>query len=106
MSAEDGRRFSFETVASIRAEPRYATLKLVLACRHTSVSAGDRVRVLHHLDECGSASLVECAGAVLNTQDGVAAVLALAVEGLVAVDINGPLLPETALRRRRLALPG
>jgi hypothetical protein len=32
----------------------------------------------------------------------VAAVLALACEGLIAVDISRPILPETQVRRRRL----
>jgi hypothetical protein len=38
----------------------------------------------------------------MNTQDGVAAVLALACEGLIAVDISRPILPETQVRRRPL----
>ena len=98
----DGRRLVVETAASLRTEPRLSTVKLVMACRHTPVSAGDRVRVLHHLDECGTAPLVECAGMVQNTMGGVAAVLALAVEGLVAIDVDGPILPETPVRRRKL----
>jgi hypothetical protein len=65
------------------------------------VTAGDRVRILHQLDECGAMRLVDCAGTVMNTRDGVAAVLALACEGLVAVDINGMILPETQVRRRK-----
>lgn len=100
--SEDGRHFSIETAASIRAEPRFTTVRLVKACRRTPVTAGDRVRVLHQLDEAGTMRLVDCAGAVMNTQDGVAAVLALACEGLIAVDINRPILPETPVRRRRL----
>ena len=98
----DGRRLIVETAASLRAEPRLSTVKLVMACRHTPVSAGDRVRILHHLDECGTAPLVECAGMVQNTMDGVAAVLALAVEGLVAIEIDRPILPEMPVRRRKL----
>jgi hypothetical protein len=39
----------------------------------------------------------------MNAADGVAAVLALACEGLVAVDISRPILPETPVRRRKLA---
>ena len=77
-----------ETAASIRAEPRFTTTRLIMACRRTPVSAGDRVRILHQLDEVGAMRLVDCASAVMNTQDGVAAVLALACEGLVAVDIG------------------
>lgn len=105
MMAEDGRPFSIETAASLHVEPRFTTVRLIMACRRTPVSAGDRVRILHHLDESGVAPLIECAGAVQNTRDGVAAVLALAVEGLVAVDIDRPILPETPVRRRKLSFP-
>jgi hypothetical protein len=99
--AVDGRPFAIETAASIRAEPRFTTMRLVQACRRIPVSAGDRVRILHQLDECGAMRLVDCAGAAMNAPDGVAAVLALACEGLIAVDIARPILPETQVRRRR-----
>ena len=102
ISSSDGRPFLFETAASIRAEPRFTTMRLIMACKRTPVTAGDRVRVLHQLDEVGAMRLVDCASAVMNTQDGVAAVLALACEGLIAVDISRPILPETQVRRRRL----
>jgi hypothetical protein len=103
--AEDGRRFVIESAATLRAEPRISTVRLIMACRRTTVSAGDRVRILHHLDECGTGRLVECAAMAINAQDGVAAVLALAVEGLVAVDLSRPILPETPVRRRVLPYP-
>ncbi|KMO39775.1 hypothetical protein ACQVP2_12755 [Methylobacterium aquaticum] len=103
--AEDGRRFVIESAATLRAEPRISTVRLVMACRRTHVSAGDRVRILHHLDECGTGRLVDCAAMAINAQDGVAAVLALAVEGLVAVDVSRPILPETPVRRRVLPYP-
>ncbi|MCB8822727.1 hypothetical protein [Microvirga rosea] len=102
LSAEDGRAFAFETVATIRAEPRFTTVRLIMACRRTLVTAGDRVRILHQLDECGTMRLVDCAGGATNAADGVAAVLSLACEGLIAVDISRPILPETPVRRRRL----
>jgi len=101
-TAADGRAFTVETPASLRAEPRFTTVRLIRACQRTFVSAGDRVRILHHLDECGTARLVEAAGVAQNAMDGVAAVLALACEGLVAVDISRPILPETPVRRRKL----
>jgi hypothetical protein len=101
-TATDGRPFTIETVSSIRAEPRFTTVRLITACKRTPVTAGDRVRVLHQLDEVGTMRLVDCASGVMNTQDGVAAVLALACEGLIAVDISRPILPETQVRRRRL----
>lgn len=100
--AADGRPFTIETAASIRAEPRFTTVRLIMACKRTPVTAGDRVRILHQLDESGTMRLVDCASAVMNTADGVAAVLALACEGLIAVDISRPILPETQVRRRRL----
>jgi hypothetical protein len=100
--ALDGRTFTIETAASIRAEPRFTTTRLILACRRMPVTAGDRVRILHQLDECGAMRLVDCAGAALNSSDGVAAVLALACEGLIAVDISRPILPETQVRRRKV----
>jgi hypothetical protein len=102
ITSSDGRPFVIETAASIRAEPRFTTMRLIMACKRTPVTAGDRVRVLHQLDEMGTMRLVDCASAVMNTQDGVAAVLALACEGLIAVDISRPILPETQVRRRRL----
>jgi hypothetical protein len=98
----DGRSFAFETLASIRAEPRFTTARLITACRRTPVTAGDRVRILHHLDEAGTMRLVDCAGVVTQTADGVAAVLALACEGLIAVELDRPILPETRVRRRKL----
>jgi hypothetical protein len=99
--AADGRELHLETAATLRAEPRLTTLRLVLACRRTFVCAGDRVRILHCLDECGTARLVDCAAVVRQGQDGVAAVLALALEGFVALDIDAPILPETPVRRRK-----
>jgi hypothetical protein len=102
ITSSDGRPFLIETAAGIRAEPRFTTMRLIMACKRTPVTAGDRVRVLHQLDEMGAMRLVDCASAVMNTQDGVAAVLALACEGLIAVDISRPILPETQVRRRRL----
>ena len=102
LRAEDGRAVLVETARTLRAEPRFTTVRLIMACRRTFVSAGDRVRILHYLDESGTARLVDCAGVVQNAMDGVACVLALAVEGLVAVDISRPILPETPVRRRKL----
>lgn len=99
----DGRTFAIATAATIRAEPRFTTMRLIMACRRTPVAAGDRVRILHALDECGTMRLVDCAGAAVNHPDGVAAVLALACEGLIAVEIDRPILPETRVRRRKVA---
>jgi hypothetical protein len=103
LTALDGRPFAIETAGSVRAEPRFTTVRLILACKRSPVTAGDRVRILHQLDEVGTMRLVDCASAAMNAADGVAAVLALACEGLVTVDITRPILPETPVRRRRLS---
>jgi hypothetical protein len=103
LTALDGRPFTIETAGDIRAEPRFTTIRLVMACKRTPVTAGDRVRILHQLDEVGTMRLVDCASAAMNAADGVAAVLALACEGLIAVDVSRPILPETQVRRRRLS---
>lgn len=100
LEAHDGRRFRFETAESLRAEPRLSALRLVLACRGTPISPGDRVAVLHHLAEAGTSTLVEASAMARHAPDGVAAVLALAAEGLIALELSGPILPETRLRRR------
>jgi hypothetical protein len=102
VQATDGRLFTVETARTLRAEPRFSTVRLIGSCRRVPVSAGDRVRILHHLDEAGTAPLVEVAGAA-QAFDGVAAVLALACEGLVTVEIDRPILPETRVKRRKLA---
>jgi len=99
--ASDGRLFVLETARTLRAEPRFSTVRLIGACRRIPVSAGDRVRILHHLDEAGTAPLVEVASAA-QAYDGVAAVLALACEGLLTVEIDRPILPETRVRRRKV----
>ena len=68
--AVDGRPFAIETAASIRAEPRFTTTRLIQACKRTPVTAGDRVRILHQLDECGAMRLVDCASAAMNAPTG------------------------------------
>ncbi len=77
-------------------------LDSVWACRRRLVSAGDRIRILHHLDEHGTTPLVEVAQAASASTDGVAAVLALACQGAVALDLDAPLGPETRVRRCRV----
>jgi hypothetical protein len=81
VEAEDGRRFRLETPETLRAEPRLSSLRLVMACRGTPVSPGDRINVLYHLGEAGTSTLVEAAASARHAPDGVAAVLALAADG-------------------------
>ena len=96
-----GAAYRRETEESLRAEPRHTTLKLIGACRRVRVPAGERIRVLHVLGEAGGLPLVEAAGAAGASPDGVAAVLSLVCEGLIEIEVDGPLLPETMVRRPR-----
>lgn len=98
-AAAAGHGYRLETAATLRAEPRFSTMRLVASCRRVRVGAGDRVRVLAALDEAGTLPLIEAASAARGAVDGVAAVLALACEGIVAIELEGPLGPETRVRR-------
>lgn len=74
-------------------------LGMIWACRRRYIAAGDQVRILHVLAENGDTSLVEVASAARATADGVGVVLAMACRGLVSLDLDGPLRPETRVRR-------
>ena len=95
-------RVEIVTAADIAAEPRLSNALAVWSTRHGQVAVGDQVRVLVHLDEASAAPLIEAARSAIATPDGVAAVLAFACRGLIAVDLETePIGPETAVRRVR-----
>ena len=78
---------------------RADALDSVWGCRRRYVPAGDQVRVLYALAENGESPLIEVASAARASADGVAVVLAMACKGLVSLDLDGPLCPETRVRR-------
>jgi hypothetical protein len=83
-------------------DPKAANCRLVWACHDEHASAGDRVRILHHLEECGPSRLVDIASLVRSSADGVPAVLALACQDLLELDlVSAPLGPSTMVRKRR-----
>ncbi len=89
------------SAAELAADPLAANLRSVWSCARRWVSPGDQVRVLHHLGENGSTTLIEAAQAATASVDGVATVLAMACKGLVEVDLDdAPLGPGTRVRRR------
>ncbi len=99
---DSGVRVEIVTAADIAAEPRLSNALAVWSTRHGQVAVGDQVRVLVHLDEASAAPLIEAARSAIATPDGVAAVLAFACRGLIAVDLETePIGPETAVRRVR-----
>ena len=77
-------------------------LGMIWACRRRYIAAGDQVRILHVLAENGGTPLVDVASAARATADGVGVVLAMACRGLVSLDLDGPLTPETRVRRSHL----
>jgi hypothetical protein len=89
------------SAVDIGRQPRAANSRLVWACRHYRVSAGDRVRVLQVLTEEGEMTLARAAAQCRFAVDAVAAVLALVCADLIEADLATlPLGPETRLRRR------
>lgn len=89
------------TRADIAREPRAANCGLVWACRHMRVTASDRVRLLASLDEETSMTLLRAGSEIRHATDPIGAVLALACQDLLEVDLQtGPLGPGTSVRRR------
>lgn len=76
-------------------EPRRRNVRMVFSSRRTRVSPGDRVRILHHLDEQGKVQILDLAKCVAASTDAVECVLALVAEGSVMVEIDRTLAPET-----------
>lgn len=93
--------YRLETGGTLRSGLTFLAARLIHDCRRRHVPAGDRVRILHTLDEVGSLPLVEAAGLATASLDGVAAVLALVCEGLVEVEIANGIVPEAPVRRRK-----
>jgi hypothetical protein len=93
--------YRLETTATIRHDVRFQAARLIYDCRRRSVPAGDRVRILYALDDNGALPLVEVSGLAHASIDGVAAVLALACESLVEIEIHRGIVPEALVRRRK-----
>jgi hypothetical protein len=98
----DSTPVEFRTATEIATEPRSSNAAAVWSTRTRFFAVGDQVRVLAHLDEVGAAPLIELARSIVSSPDAVAAVLALACRGLIAVDLETePIGPETLVRRVR-----
>jgi hypothetical protein len=77
---------------------------MVWACRKTLVSPGNRVRILHALSKsCDGLSLIDLGNVVRGPEDPIDAILALACEGHLTIDVSQPVTPETVVRRMRLS---
>lgn len=61
------------TAADIGRQPFAGNCQLVWQTRSQRVSPGDRVRILHHLEENGPCRLVDVAAVVRSSLDGVSA---------------------------------
>jgi hypothetical protein len=98
-AATSGVAWRMERESDLSREPRRHNLRMVYKARNSPVSAGDRIRILQYIDDVGAATVVDAARIVSPQVDGVDAVLSLVLEGLVAFELDLPLVPETTLRR-------
>ena len=80
-------------------EPEAGNARSVWAYRAYDFPAADQVRVLHFLTENGPSCLLDAASAAVASSDGIATVLALCCQGVVAIDLKRPLGPETSVWR-------
>jgi hypothetical protein len=89
------------TPAELRRQPYASNCCLVWNCRNLRVHASDRVRILHAVAEDGPMTLGRIASEARWTTDAVGAVLSMACQDLVEIDLEAtPLGPETIVRRR------
>jgi hypothetical protein len=89
------------THEDLERQPHHSNCCLVWASRRVRVHASDRIRSLQLLTEEGSATLSQTAAEMRLASDPVAAVLALACQDLVEIDLrSSPLGPESIVRRR------
>lgn len=92
---EKGLAYQVVGEAWISQEPRRRNARMVFSSRRTRVSPGDRVRILHHLDEQGKVQILDLAKCVAASADAVECVLALVGEGSVMIELDRTLAPET-----------
>jgi hypothetical protein len=87
--------------AEIRRQPYAGNCCLVWNCRNVKVPASDRVRILHALTEDGPMALGRLASEARWTTDAVGAVLSMACQDLVEIDLEAAQLgPWTVVRQR------
>lgn len=86
----------------LKRDPFATNRRLVWACRHHRVGAGERVRIFHFLaQEGGVAALGDIAGHVMAASDPVSLVLSLVCTDLLEADLaDAPLGPGTKIRIR------
>lgn len=90
------------SAADLARQPRAGNVRLAWRARKVAVGPDDRIRILAHLEDSSPARLIEVASTVRASANGVAAVLALACQDLVELDLESvPLGPWTTVRRRR-----
>lgn len=90
----------------LRVEPRNTNLRNVYGARATVIPPGDRIRLLQMMEDVQDATLVDVAKLASSQVDGVSVLMALVFEGLATFDINGSMVPETAMRRTPLSYAG
>jgi hypothetical protein len=78
----------------INRQPRLDNAMLMAGSRHIVVPIGDRMSILEHLLENGSATLSELASG-LRHPDPVNAIMAMVTGGLLDMNLDRPIMPTT-----------
>ena len=72
-------------------EPRCSIGRMVWACRKSLVAPGNRVRIMHALSKsCDGLSLIDLGNVARGPEDPIDAILTLACEGHLAIDVSQP----------------
>lgn len=97
--ASDGLRLLERDADDIRREPIYSNVREIWSNARVHVSIRDRLKIGAALAEDGPQTILEVEERARPCCDIIAAVCALACEGLVEIDIrNGPLGPRSVVR--------
>jgi hypothetical protein len=76
------------TPSSLRAEPRFSNVRQILQCRGVIMNISDRLKILAHVSNVGSAEIGECAELCQFTRNPVEAVISLVAQGQLSLDLG------------------
>lgn len=102
-AADVGLRVMLISPQFIQREPRMTNTRAIADTCHIFLTAEDRMAVLLHVLENGYSTLQDCASVITDSEAPFSAVLSLASMGLLDIDLNQPLRPNTRVDLRQVA---
>lgn len=96
-AVEHGHSLVLVPQSFVQRQPRLDNVMMISSTVDFDISPGDRMAVLAHLLEHGTATLAELAGAI-GHRDPVSAILHLVVIGALEIDLDTRILPVSTLR--------